>query len=245
MKTKLAAGLRELFSVDQEVSTEDIYAWFARTEPQIPRTTVNWRVYEMVHSGLLIRVGRGRFRPAALGKPVWAPPRGTDKIAEILTKEFPLAASCQWSTGVLTEFQQHLAATPFTVVEVERDALSGVYYRIKEFAPDTFLEPTRTLVEEHVLGRHDAVVVKTLVSEAPLSGPQGDRRPTLEKLLVDLVADQDLFFFLQGVELWNVYQNAGAKYLIHIDRLLRYAARRGRKNDVARLMTVEAPHDLS
>ncbi|MEI8096288.1 MAG: DUF6577 family protein [Spirochaetales bacterium] len=225
-----------LFTRSLEVSTQEIHDWFAKSEPQIPRATVNWRVYQMVRSGRLVRVRRGRFKPGNGGKPVWVPIGSNHEVTRILSEEFPLATSCQWSTEAIGEFQQHVSSSPFAIIEVERDALPGVFYRIKEVIPDTFLEPSRKVVEEYVTGRRNVVVVKTLISESPLSGSGENRRPTLEKVLVDLVADSDLFFYLQGVELGTIYQNAQAKYELRIDRLLRYARRRGREGEVIQLL---------
>jgi hypothetical protein len=222
----------EFLFENKEISTQQIYEWFAQGDPQIPKATVNWRIYEMVRKGQLVRVGKGRFRTWHGGPSNWVATEGSAVIVRILAEEFPLATSCLWSTQNLAEFEQHLTSTPFTVVEVERAALTGVYYRIKEVIPDTFLEPEQKLVEEYLIGRVGAVVVKPLVTESPLSG----NRPTLEKILVDLVADRELFYFLQGTELHTIYQNATAKYAIQLDRLLRYATRRNRRNEVNQLL---------
>ena len=40
---------------------QDIVAFYKQTENDIKPTTVNWRVYAMVQSGVLQRIGRGKF----------------------------------------------------------------------------------------------------------------------------------------------------------------------------------------
>ena len=52
--------------------------------------------------------------------------------------------------------------------------------------------------------------------------------PTLEKILVDIVCDED-FSYLQGGEWYYMIETAATQYSINKSRLLRYAGRRGKK----------------
>ncbi len=55
----------------------------------VKKTTVNWRIYEMVQQGILQRVGRGMF---VVGKELkYIPEISTKeiKISNLLKKEFP------------------------------------------------------------------------------------------------------------------------------------------------------------
>lgn len=80
------------------------------------------------------------------------------------------------------------------------------------------------------------IVVQNLVSEAPLQKVNNIPTVTLEKLLVDLVYGKDLFYFYQGYELHNIFQQAFDKYTINESRLLRYADRRKKKVEVLELI---------
>ena len=72
----------------------------------------------------------------------------------------------------------------------------------------------------------DAIVVKALVSDAPLVVSDGLSASSLEKILVDLVADKE-FFRMSDDALKKEYQRALEVYPINKNRLLRYAGRRG------------------
>jgi hypothetical protein len=91
-------------------------------------------------------------------------------------------------------------------------------------------------MENYVLGSPEAIIVKTLISEAPLQNVQTMPVPTLEKILVDLYSDSDIFYFLQGKEMLTIFENALEKYTVNIDRLLRYAARRNRKEELQKII---------
>lgn len=52
--------------------------------------------------------------------------------------------------------------------------------------------------------------------------------PSLEKILVDTICDED-FSYLQGGEWYYMIETAATQYSINTSRLLRYAGRRGKK----------------
>ena len=53
--------------------------------------------------------------------------------------------------------------------------------------------------------------------------------PEIEKVLVDIYCDTDLFAFLSGEEWEKIWGTAASQYVINKTRLLRYASRRGRQ----------------
>jgi hypothetical protein len=55
---------------------------------------------------------------------------------------------------------------------------------------------------------------------------------TIEKLLVDLFCDKE-FEFLQGYELTHIFNNAFSKYTINVDKLLRYASRKAKRDQLS------------
>jgi len=158
-------------------------------------------------------------------------------ISARLKKQFPLITFCCWHTSVLKEFFQHLTVYDFLLVEAEREAIDAVFHFVKETQKNTFKEPSREIIENFVLDGKNAVIVKSLVSEAPLQDADASTLPTIEKILVDLVADSEIFFFLQGHELLNIFESALGKYTVNTDRLLRYAKRRNKKDELQKIFT--------
>lgn len=127
----------------------------------------------------------------------------------------------------------------FLLVEVEREVIDSVFFFVKEINKDayTFKEPLHEMMEMFVLDSKDSIIVKSLTSEAPLQKVDNVTVPAIEKILVDLCADSDIFSFLQGNEMLNIFENALEKYTVNTDRLLRYAKRRNKREELQKILT--------
>ncbi len=228
--------LSKYFEDRESFTTNDMYGFFSQTQPDIKKATVNWRIYELVRQGILKRIGRGMY---ALGQGNCFLPLLTKKqktISSRIKKQFPLITFCCWHTYALKEFFQHFAVYNLLLIETERETIDAVFHFIKEINKNTFKEPSRDMMENFVLDGKDAVIVKSLISEAPLQDADSVTVPTIEKILVDLVADSETFFLLQGHEMLNVFESAMGKYTINTDRLLRYAKRRNKKEELQKIL---------
>lgn len=217
-------------------TTNDIYRFYANSLPNVKKATVNWRIHRFVRQGVLQRVGRGVF---TLGKeraflPI--PDKQLKRIAASIKKQFPLITFCCWRLSVLKELFQHMIAVDLLIIEVEKDAVDAVFYFLKGAQKNIFKDPSRETMEELMTGTGTAMIVRPMISEAPLMQIGGAHLPSLEKMLVDLCTDKELFYFIQGSELHNILKRATEKYTINFNKLFRYAKRRGKdKDDISRL----------
>ena len=121
------------------------------------------------------------------------------------------------------------------IVEVEKDSLEAVFYSLKESYKNIFKDPSKEMIEDFIADKDGAIIVKPLISEAPITKMEGIPVPALEKILVDILTEKELFYFLQGNELINIYKNAMDKYTVRYSKLLRYAKRRGRETEITEL----------
>lgn len=224
------------FENRESFTTNDVYVFFSQTQPSIKRATVNWRIYNLVQQGLLKRIGRGIY---SLGQEKSFFPILNKKQKNIFARvknKFPLITFCCWHTSVLKEFFQHVSMYDFLLVEVERETIDSVFHFIKETNNNTFKEPSRDMMENFVLESKDAIIIKSLTSEAPLQKVDNITVPAIEKILVDLYADSEIFFFLQGSEMLNIFTNALEKYTVNTDRILRYAKRRNKGEELKKIL---------
>ena len=74
-------------------------------------------------------------------------------------------------------------------------------------------------------------IIKPLVHDSPIANHQVPI-PRIEKILVDLFIEKDLFLPFQGKELANIYANAFSNFSVNLTTLLAYAERRKKKNDI-------------
>ncbi len=140
---------------------------------------------------------------------------------------YPLVRFCIWPAGVIAGFYHHIAKNNYLIVEAEKDTVDSVFFLLKTTEKNVFKEPSDEIFDNYLPDVSDAIVVKTLPSEAPLVNKENIPVPSLEKIMVDLSAEK-LFSFLKGNELVNVLRNAFNKYTINTGRLKRYAKRRNR-----------------
>ena len=78
---------------------------------------------------------------------------------------------------------------------------------------------------------HDFILVKPLISESPVYMEDGVLVPELEKLLVDRDADKE-YAALGDNTIQTEFQRAFELYPVNISRLLRYAGRKGKKEEI-------------
>lgn len=113
------------------------------------------------------------------------------------------------------------------VVEVPKNMCEQVRTSLKQqFEDVALIKNAYPMIND----LHDFILIKPLVSEAPLRDDEGIMVPTLEKLLVDRDSDKEYASLADGI-IQNEYQRAFELYPVNISRLLRYAGRKGEKEE--------------
>ena len=210
----------------------DIIDFYRAADEQIKSTTVRWRIYSLVQKGVLQRVGRGKYR---LGKSITYFPEISVKLKSIykkISRDFPFSLVCVWHTSVFNEFMQHQMGKFYYLAEVEKETSEAVFYYLKDRNLSVFLNPNPEILDKYAPKNKEICIVKTLVSEAPIQKVSGVCTVSIEKMLVDIFCDETLFSAQQGAEMRTIFNEALAKYTINRNKMLRYADRRKRKNDL-------------
>ncbi len=222
--------LKDFFKDKESFETSDIVNFYLQREPEAKTTTINWRVYKLVQSGVLNRVGRGRF---AIGEKRVYVPEISSKIKSLhskLKKEFPYLRICIWNTSFLNEFMIHQPGRFYILIEVDKEAAQSVFFYLKEQKFSVFIEPTMDLIEKYLPDEKETLIVKSLVSEAPLQTINRINSPTIEKMLVDIFCNDIVFAAQQGSEMRTIFLEAFNKYTVNESRMMRYADRRRKKD---------------
>jgi hypothetical protein len=221
--------LKDFFKDKEIFETSDIVKFYLQWEPEVKSTTINWRVYNLVQSGVLTRIGRGRF---AIGENRIYTPEISNKIKSVhskLKKDYPYLSLCIWNTSSFNEFMIHQPGRFYILVEVDKDATQSVFYFLKENKYSVFIDPTKDLIEKYLPDEKETIIVKSLVSEAPLQTINRINLPTIEKMLVDIFCDDVIFAAQQGSEMRTIFQEALKRYTVNESRMMRYADRRRKK----------------
>lgn len=221
--------LQRIFSGAEKISRKSLKQFYQQFDPQLKETTFRWMLYELKTKGLIRAVERGVFALSdSPSLPVYTPAfaKTTKTLYKKMTEKHPFASLCLWETRWLNEFMLHQPCKTLTVVEVESEAAEAVFHTLKESVRNVFLFPSRQDFEYYIYSAPGSIVIKKLVSQAPLQTIDGIRTPKLEKLLVDLVADSEFFYPYQGNERTTLFRNAFSQYRLSLKTLYRYAQRR-------------------
>jgi hypothetical protein len=221
---------------DKKLLTKgELIAWLEAFYPAVSEETLNWRIHDLKSKGILESPGRGMYRLAMREDftPVFS--NLSKRIAGMLTRELPLVNVCIWEIRWLNAWMELQPAYNWTLVEAEKDTLNAIFNHLTGLSKKVYLQPNRSIMELYVLSLNEAIIVKPLVSEAPLMREGKITTAAPEKMLVDIVAEPDIFVGQQG-ELEHIFENMFSQILIHQNRLLRYARRRKREEEVLTLI---------
>ena len=226
------------FALKNKIFTRKELAINLKSEDRISsRNSLSEQLDRLLKSRQLIRTKRGVYSlPENTKKEFWI--ACSDEMRTInrqIKIQFPFVDYCLWSSSVLAPYMHHIPSLNFVMVDVERDISESVFnFLNSESDKRVFFMPS--LVEfERYINANETIIVRPLISESPLQLIDGINTPGIEKILVDIAGDVE-FSFLQGMELNNVYATIFERHNVNKNKLLRYATRRGRKEEIEQLI---------
>lgn len=200
---------------------------------RISTVTLSWYLRQMVNDSKLFKLGRGIYsshsNTSAKYKPIIN--MSALKIAKDIAKAYPLVKVSVFCGETLATFQHHHSTNNSIYVEVERDAMESVFHFLKQKGHKTYLNPSKDFTYEYIELTKRNIIVKPLVSESPLIEYNGIKTPRIEKLLVDILCDDD-FYYINGSEWHYIMRNAINLVSINRSTMIRYASRRNAKEKI-------------
>lgn len=204
--------------------------------PHAKLNTLDWHIHTLIEQGKIFRQGRGAYTVANKESflSIFTPalPEELSEIGQRLGRKFPLTTTCVWTTSVLHSFVVQQPMITYWLVEAERDAVDAVLdYMLNDAFINGLSIPIiraddMALMERYTTDQSIMLLAKPLISEAPLLHNDNEVTvPTLEKIMVDLVADTNVFSLFEE-ELPSLLVDLSHRFLLNQDRLRRYARRR-------------------
>ncbi|WP_316929950.1 DUF6577 family protein [Aquimarina macrocephali] len=209
-----------------------MFDFYQSKDTFVKKSTVNWRIYKLVEKGIIQRVGRGKYR---LGKQKEFHPKVNQSIKSlytILKNEYPYLDIAIWTTEWISQWMLHIPQTNKTIIEVEKGTEDSVFYFLSNIRKNVFLNPSRDILDKYAQENKNQIIIKNLVTDAPLQKINSLKTPALEKIIVDLILDLEIFSEYQGRDLESIIENAYQFHSIQEDKLLRYANRRRKREFV-------------
>ncbi len=226
------------FALSQKVFTRKELIAKLKREHQIGSAGVfSEQLNRLIKSGQLVRVERGVYTLPDESRPDFSVicTEEMRRIHQQMKDYFPFVNYCLWPASAIVPYMHHVPKLHLLLVDVDREAAESVFNLLNNDSNHrVFLQPLLTDFERYIIG-NEAIIIRPLISEAPIKLVDGINTPTIEKVLVDIVGDVE-FSFLQGLEINKVYATVFERHNINQSKLLRYAARRGRREKIVLLM---------
>lgn len=201
----------------------------------ISKVTLSWYLREMVKDNMLFKLGRGIYT-SRKQQAMYYTPRLRDKaikIGKLIATAFPFIKTSIFDGQVLADFQHHISSNNIIYIEVEREAMESVFHWLKGEGYSAYFNPNKDFVYDNIDISKDALIVKPLISESPLTDIRGIHTPRLEKILVDILCDDDMDY-LHGSEWYYILDYVMNTYYVNRSTLLRYASRRNAKEKIGK-----------
>lgn len=210
----------------------------------ISKVTLSWYLREMVKDNILFKLGRGIYTSRRHQATCYTP-RLRDKVIKIgklIAGAFPFISISVFDGQVLADLQHHISSNNLIYIEVEREAMESVFHWLKGKGYKAYLNPNKDFVYDNIDISKEAVIVKPLISESPLTEIRGISTPRIEKILVDLMCDDDMDY-LHGSEWHYILNHVMNTYSVNRSTLLRYASRRNAKDKIGKALENLNTHD--
>lgn len=205
---------------------------------EISKVTLSWYLRQLVDDSKLYKLGRGiytsQFKKQAPYKPVIN--KTALKIGKAIKDGYPLIEYSVFCGDVLATFQHHHSTNKSVYVEVERAAMDTIFHFLKKEGFHVYLNPSKDFVYDNINLAEENIIVKPLVSESPLMECNGINTPCIEKILVDIICDEDLDY-LHGSEWFYIMRNALNLVAVNRTKMLRYASRRNAKDKIIKVLS--------
>lgn len=223
-------------------SNKELYSFYLNHEPELKETTFRWRVYKLKNENLITNVSRGTYKLQNRlyykeFKPEVA--NSTKKIYRSIVNQFPYARVSIWETGWLANLMIHQPLNDLIIVEVDKEAMKPVFEFLYDNKNNVYVSPSKIEIEKYLLSGRNNIVVNNLTKEAPIQSNEAIMIPRIEKIIVDLFANKDLFIMYQGKELVNIIEELFKTYNINQSTLNRYATKRRVKNEIVEFLSLQ------
>lgn len=238
---KYISQLRKKFKSRKEIEKRELRDFLKALNPDLQPVSRDRKIYEWMKTGILREIASGVYQLEAGEKSEYIPTisPALNKLNRIIKKEFPLIDYCIWETRWLTNFMHHIPDTNLVIIEVGDDAqefvfnllLKGNRSNLPAGRHGVFLNPSIKELNQKVWNSKESIIIKNLVSRAPVKKTDQICLPKLEKILVDLFCEADLFAPFQESELDQIFHYASEFYIINWKTAAYYTDRRGKTKE--------------
>jgi c-di-AMP phosphodiesterase-like protein len=192
---------------------------------------------QLKKEGIVHNPSRGIYKLGSSEKfkPIITP--SLKKMYNKIHRDYPYVSCCIWNTSWINDLMRHQPFKTYTVIEVDKEAAEQIFNSFNDNSKNVYLNPDEEIFDRYISYADEVIIVKNLISEAPIEKADKISIPTLEKLLVDMLIEDQLFAAQQG-EIDFIFKTALDKYPINRLKMKRYAMRRNRESKLENIFNI-------
>ena len=212
----------------------------------LSENTYHWAISRMLREGSLIRIGYDAYSlPVDSLKLEYIPDYSDSATAliRLISEKYPFVPFTVFETVLMNEFLNHLIAQNTVFVQVEKESSIYIFRFLQEQGVQNVMyKPGRK--DFNLYWSRGCVVVTDMISEAPLRA-DNPHSIMLEKMLVDMSADKLISGTFSKSEIPDIMEQAQNRYMLDRVRMLRYARRRNRQDELLKYLEGSKVEDIT
>jgi hypothetical protein len=225
--------LNLFFKNYETFSRAELYNFYLQFDEELKETTFRWRIYSLKQQKVISTVARSVYVLSSKSEFYPVISVKEEKLCVAISRQFPMLKYCIWNTNIVNELMLHIPNKSLTIIEVENEAIELVFNFLKnEGTKNLFFQPSEKEIQHYIAPLENAIIVQSLVTKSPTQIVSKTTTTTLEKLLVDLYSNKNLFSTYQGTELIHIFNKGYNKYVLDFSKMLSYASRRNKRNEL-------------
>ena len=231
---------------NKTITTAEIVNDLVQIYPEVNKNTIIWNLNEMIKCGDIVRIGRGKYLFSNEPCREFTMPIYDDvkKVIDMISNQFKYVKIVLMDSKWLSDY---LVQQPFSTVvkiEVNAPAVDAVVNLLrkggwKAFSTSEIVDADKYFSETRIF-----VIDKIRFNNPTKKYENNIFIAKLEKVMVDVACEYEVFKQYQGWELENFYTNVTEKCAVNFSTVIKYASSRGRKEQIIPLLENSEKYQL-
>jgi len=229
---------------------EEILNFFSTYYPDLSNSTFLWRLYELKEKGIITKISNDKYQindkyyknsfsltlpDNIISKTLMKFNKSLDNVHSYKNDEKMI---CMWNLNILNSFTSHQYSKEIVFVEIDKYRIKELFFDLKDkLNTKYYISKEYTKDYDHIALEGKIIIINTLVKRAPLKKQNARLNhyvvsPKLEKILVDIIANKEIFNMYDKASIKEIFLNCYEKYNLDFTTLLYYAKNRGIRETV-------------
>lgn len=232
-------ALRDGESVSKKALVKQIVRFF----PTLSESAINWRLHTLKTRGGIYSPHYGAY--SLKSKEIYQPvlKSSLKRLFNKIKKEFGDIDVCVWDSHWFDSFLSKPPMSGYIVAEVQKELTEPIFNTLTDLSKKVYLDPGADIYRHYIANNTESIVIKPIISESPVVEIDNTSIASLEKLLVDALAEEGSFYFLAGCDPQSLFKSVTEKYNLSLTKMKRYSKRRSQHERLNQILSkLNKPH---